>query len=93
MALVRVRRPDGGMEDATLEVAELEEALSAASGSSAERVSGRAVFDALEAVRIRLVYAYDPYFAVSLSGVRALPHQLEAVYDRRLRQPRLRFVL
>ena len=43
--------------------------------------------------RIRLAYAFDPYFAVSLSGIRALPHQLEAVYERLLPQPRLRFVL
>jgi hypothetical protein len=31
--------------------------------------------------------------AVSLSGVRALPHLLEAMYARLLPQPRLRFVL
>lgn len=93
MALVRVSRPDGGQEEVTLEVEELEDALAAASGRSADLVSGRDVFDALEAVRIRLAYAYDPYFAVSLSGVRALPHQLEAVYERLLPQARLRFVL
>jgi hypothetical protein len=38
-------------------------------------------------------FNYDPYFAVFLSGVRALPHQLEAVYEELLPQPRLRFVL
>ncbi|MBI4702776.1 MAG: DUF3883 domain-containing protein [Deltaproteobacteria bacterium] len=93
MALLRVRRPDGGLEDVTVELEELEQALANAAARPAEVVSGREVFAALEAVRIRLAYAFDPYFAVSLSGVRALPHQLEAVYERLLPQPRLRFVL
>ncbi|NJN68310.1 MAG: DUF3883 domain-containing protein [Chloroflexaceae bacterium] len=47
----------------------------------------------IEAERIRLAYAFDPYFAVSLSGVRPLPHQLVAVYERMLPQARLRFLL
>ena len=36
---------------------------------------------------------FDPHFAVSLSGVRPLPHQLEAVYEKILPQARLRFLL
>lgn len=47
----------------------------------------------MESARIRLAYSFDPYFAVSLSGVEALPHQLEAVYSRMLPQSRLRFLL
>jgi SNF2 family DNA or RNA helicase len=47
----------------------------------------------LESARIRLAYAHDPQFAVSLSGIRTLPHQIEAVYQRMLPQPRLRFLL
>lgn len=47
----------------------------------------------VESVRIRLAYAHDPQFAVSLSGIRTLPHQIEAVYDKMLPQPRLRFLL
>ena len=93
LALVRVRRPDGGQEDVTLEVAELEAALADASGRSTELVSGRDVFDALEAVRIRLAYAYDPYFAVSLSGVRALPTSSRPCTSACSPQPRLHFVL
>lgn len=92
-ALMRVRRPDGGLEDVTVDVGELEEALAKNRAGASDFVSGRDVFDALEAVRIRLAFHYDPYFAVSLSGVRALPHQLEAVYERLLPQTRLRFVL
>ncbi len=48
---------------------------------------------AAEATRIRLAYTYDPQFAVSVSRIDALPHQLEAVYHYMLRQPRLRFLL
>jgi len=93
LVLAQVRRPDGGLEDVTLEVAELEEALRKAGSATADLLNGRDVFHALESARIRLAFHYDPYFAVSLSGVRALPHQLEAVYEKLLPQPRLRFVL
>jgi len=47
----------------------------------------------VESARIRLAYAHDRHFAVSLSGIRTLPHQIEAVYFRMLPQPRLRFLL
>ncbi|MBN1459426.1 MAG: DEAD/DEAH box helicase family protein [Armatimonadetes bacterium] len=47
----------------------------------------------VESARIRLAYAHDRHFAVSLSGIRTLPHQIEAVYLRMLPQPRLRFLL
>jgi len=48
---------------------------------------------AAEATRIRLAHTYDPQFAVSVSRIDALPHQLEAVYYYMLRQPRIRFLL
>ena len=35
----------------------------------------------IESARVRLAYAYDKHFAVSLSGIRTLPHQIEAVYQ------------
>jgi len=47
----------------------------------------------IESTRIRLAYTHDPHFAVSLSGIRTLPHQIEAVYIKMLPQPRLRFLL
>jgi superfamily II DNA or RNA helicase len=47
----------------------------------------------IESTRIRLAYTHDPHFAVSLSGIRTLPHQIEAVYMKMLPQPRLRFLL
>ncbi len=48
---------------------------------------------AIESRRIRLAYEYDPYFAVSISQIDPLPHQLEAVYSYLLRQPVIRFLL
>ena len=47
----------------------------------------------IESARIRLAYMHDRQFAVSLSGIRTLPHQIEAVYQKMLPQPRLRFLL
>ena len=36
---------------------------------------------------MRLAYAFDRQFAVSLSGIRTLPQQIEAVYLKMLPQP------
>ncbi|MCL6596914.1 MAG: DEAD/DEAH box helicase family protein [Firmicutes bacterium] len=47
----------------------------------------------VEAMRLGLAYEYDPYFALSVSRVDPLPHQLEAVYEHFLRLPRIRFLL
>lgn len=47
----------------------------------------------VEAHRIHLAYLYDPLFAVSVSKIDPLPHQLEAVYNYMLPQPALRFML
>lgn len=48
---------------------------------------------ALEALRTRLAHAFDPQFAVSVSQVDPLPHQIEAVYKRILPLPKIRFLL
>ncbi len=47
----------------------------------------------IEAQRIRLAHEYDPHFAISLSQIDPLPHQLEAVYHYMLLHPRVRFLL
>src|SRR5262249_6698527 len=47
----------------------------------------------VESARIRLAYTHDRHFAVSLSGIRTLPHQIAAVYLPMRLQPRLRFLL
>jgi len=53
----------------------------------------RTVRLAVEAKRIRLAHLFDPLYAVSVSQVDPLPHQLDAVYSRLLRLPNVRFLL
>src|SRR3989344_3521185 len=48
---------------------------------------------ALEAKRIKMSYEFDPLFAVGVSKIDPLPHQIEAVYDYLLKRPRIRFLL
>ena len=48
---------------------------------------------AIEALRIRLAYEYDPHFAVNASTITPLPHQLDAVYRYMLKSPLVRFLL
>lgn len=91
----RVRLGDGTPDEAILS---LEEAAALAGQVMNSRAAIHAA-DAeklrllVESARIRLAYAHDRQFAVSLSGIRTLPHQIEAVYMKMLPQPRLRFLL
>lgn len=50
-------------------------------------------FLGIEAHRIRLAYEFDPYYAVNVSQIDPLPHQIEGVYEYILRKPRIRFLL
>lgn len=92
---IRVRLQDGTLEEAVISEAE---AAHLAGTEPVPRASTRPL-DAekvrllVESARIRLAYTHDRQFAVSLSGIRTLPHQIEAVYQRMLPQPRLRFLL
>jgi len=91
----RVRLPDGTLQETVISAEEAAE-LATLSGLAKD---GTAPADAeklrllIESSRIRLAYAHDRQFAVSLSGIRTLPHQIEAVYQKMLPQPRLRFLL
>jgi superfamily II DNA or RNA helicase len=91
----RVRLPDGTPDETILS----REEANALFGQQAEAPTSVKPADAesirflVESARIRLAYAHDRHFAVSLSGIRTLPHQIEAVYLRMLPQPRLRFLL
>ena len=93
----RVRLPDGALEEAVISLDEAASMFSAGKESEEEAAAPPADAEKLrllvESVRIRLAYAYDRQFAVSLSGIRTLPHQIEAVYRKMLPQPRLRFLL
>ena len=92
----RVRLPNGTLEEAVIS---REEAAALSAGDHASGAKKTTLADAeklrllLESARIRLAYAHDRQFAVSLSGIRTLPHQIEAVYEKMLPQPRLRFLL
>ncbi len=90
--LMRVRTQQGELREAFISVDQLAEILSSHQ-SAAASVDANQFFLLIESARIKLAFAYDPHFAVSLSGVRPLPHQLEAIYERILPQVRLRFLL
>ncbi len=91
--IVKVRTTRGKLEEASVDAAVLAAALAAATTTAPTYINPEDQFLLVESARIRLAYAWDPFFAVSLSGIEALPHQLEAVYDRMLQQARLRFLL
>src|SRR6266567_9084696 len=90
-----VRTRDGRTEQVIVQPGELSAALEQAAreSTSGELANTQDFFLLIEAARIRLAYSFGPFFAVSLSGVQALPHQLQAVYERMLPQARLRFLL
>ena len=90
-----VRLPDGTLEEAVISPAEAAAVLGADHEPSASTrpVDSDKLRLLVESARIRLAYAHDRQFAVSLSGIRTLPHQIEAVYQKMLPQPRLRFLL
>ncbi|MGD0816454.1 MAG: DUF1156 domain-containing protein [Verrucomicrobiota bacterium] len=91
----RVRLADGTLEEAVIS----KEEAAALSADEHTGIAKTALADAeklrllIESARIRLAFAHDRQFAVSLSGIRTLPHQIEAVYQKMLPQPRLRFLL
>jgi superfamily II DNA or RNA helicase len=55
--------------------------------------NAEAFFLAMEAHRVRFAQQFDPLFAVNISQVDPLAHQIEAVYHYILRNPRIRFLL
>ena len=93
----RVRLPDGTLEEAVISSDEAASLFPSQQEpdqySAAQPVDAERLRLLIESTRIRLAYTYDRQFAVSLSGIRTLPHQIEAVYRKMLPQPRLRFLL
>lgn len=90
----RVRLADGSLEEVVLSHDETF-ALAGQPGSAPALgpADARDVQLLVESARIRLAYAHDRQFAVNLSGIRTLPHQIEAVYQKMLPQPCLRMLL
>src|SRR5262249_2812395 len=93
IVFLRVRTAEGRLDEVPVPANVLEAALHAAEAAAPKIADPDDLFLLVESARIRLAFAYDPYFAVSLSGIDALPHQLEAVYESMLPQTRLRFLL
>ena len=89
----RVRLPDGALEEAVISPEEAATGFGAGEKVAAQPADSERLRLLIESARIRLAYTYDRQFAVSLSGIRTLPHQIEAVYLKMLPQPRLRFLL
>lgn len=90
----RVRLPDGSLDEVVISADEAAGLATAVGTPNALRLVEPADLQLLvESARIRLAYAHDRQFAVSLSGIRTLPHQIEAVYQKMLPQPCLRFLL
>jgi len=54
---------------------------------------GEDFFFFIEANRIRNAYQFDPLLAVNVSQVDPLPHQIEAVYEYVLTNPKVRFLI
>jgi len=55
--------------------------------------NGESIFLYLESHRIRNAFQFDPLYAVNVSQIDPLPHQIEAVYNYILFNPRIRFLL
>src|SRR6516225_8883841 len=91
----RIRLSDGTPDEAILSREEAATVFGrqAEAPTSIKPVDAESIRLLVESARIRLAYAHDRHFAVSLSGIRTLPHQIEAVYIRMLPQPRLRYLL
>lgn len=72
---------------------ELEQVEVIADSGIAFTADSEAFFLAAEAYRVRFAHQFDPLYAVSVSQIHPLPHQIEAVYYHLLKTPRLRFLL
>lgn len=91
----RVRLADGTPDEAIISAEEAAALVGQWTGAAAlvQPANAERIRLLVESARMRLAYAHDRQFAVSLSGIRTLPHQIEAVYMKMLPQPRLRFLL
>src|SRR5690242_14898813 len=81
---ISVRTRDGKVDQTIVPVVDLVKSLEQIKHqeNSPTVINSSDFFLLIEAARIRLAYSFDPFFAVSMSGVQALPHQLQAVYER-----------
>ena len=79
----RVRLPDGALEETVISSEEAATISGVEEKPAAQPADAESLRLLIESARIRLAYAYDRQFAVSLSGIRTLPHQIEALNERK----------
>jgi len=84
----------GALEPMTFPISEVERRFEVVeSGTSAFRADSETVRLLAESYRLQHAYLFNSVFATETSLIDPLPHQLIAVYDYMLKQPRLRFLL
>lgn len=71
--LLTVQTQQGDLREAMISPDEAQELLTHTGELAAKPVDPQQFFLFVESSRIKLAFAYDPHFAVSLSGVRPLP--------------------
>lgn len=84
----------GGMEPVIYPVTEVEQRFNVLKGyTAAFQADSEIVRLVAESHRLAHAYLFNPLFGVETSLIDPLPHQLIAVYDHLLQQPRLRYIL
>src|SRR4051794_34516495 len=71
---LRVRTASGTLDETILTEDQLDSVELVEKGQ--RPIDSGEFFDFIEAHRIQLAYAHDPNFAVSMTGIRGLPHQI-----------------
>jgi hypothetical protein len=69
---IRLRKSDGGLDEIVITEDELRE-IQIISDETYTPVDSNLLSLLVESYRIKYAYSYDPYFAVSLSGIQTLP--------------------
>ncbi len=81
----RIRLEDGSLEETIISDEEAQALLGITQLVAAPRlimVDRENLRLLVESYRIRMAYAHDPHFAVSVPDIRTLHYQIEAVYQR-----------
>ena len=87
-----VGQQSGQFRRVTLDLEDLSDLVATSIGPSYDGDGGLLRLG-LQAHSLGIAYEFDPYFALSMSQVDTLPHQLEAVYHYLLKLPSVRFLL
>ena len=92
-ATLTYRSAEGGLAERLISVADLADLAVAPASRWIFDADGELFRLASEARRMRFAHLADPFAAVDTSSIEPYPHQIDAVYNRLLRQRPVRFVL